>query len=255
MPDPSGPDPSSEVRRRVARSLLRPGRGQLIAALLLFVVGLASAAQIRTTSDDEAYSGARREDLIGLLDGLSAQSRRLESEIVELERTRLELESGANSQRVARQEAQQRLEVLSILAGSAPARGPGIRIRITDPAGKVGPELMLDLVSEMRDAGAEAIEINDSLRIVGSSWFGLDSRGLVVDGKPVTKPLTVDVIGDPHSLEEAVRFRGGVESEITNPRIGGAVSVSQNDQILVTSLHSLRRAQYAQPASPPPTRR
>ena len=62
------------------------------------------------------------------------------------------------------------------------------------------------------------IEVNNTIRVVGSTWFGSDDRGLVIDGKPVSRPITLEVIGEPHSLEEAARFRGGIVSEITGPK-------------------------------------
>ena len=76
----------------------------------------------------------------------------------------------------------------------------------------------------MRDAGAEVIEVNNTIRVVASTWFGSDARGLVIDGKPVSRPITLEVIGEPHSLEEAARFRGGIVSEITGPRSGDRCS-------------------------------
>jgi uncharacterized protein YlxW (UPF0749 family) len=241
--------------QRVRRSLLHPGRGQIIAAVIMFVVGLGGVMQIRINASDDTYTTARREDLIQLLDGLGAESRRLESEISELEQTRTSLRSGADTQRVAREEAQKRVEELSILAGTAPAVGPGIRMRIADPEGKVDAAVLLDAVEEMRDAGAEVIEVNDTIRIVGSSWFGADSHGLLIDGTPVSRPVTFEVIGDPHSLEEAARFRGGIVSEITGAKIGGQVQIDQDTRIVVESLHPAAANQYAQPASPAPTPR
>ena len=44
------------------------------------------------------------------------------------------------------------------------------------------------------------------------------------------------MIGDPHSLEEAARFRGGIVSEITGPRIGGQVQIEQLDDVVVDVL-------------------
>jgi uncharacterized protein YlxW (UPF0749 family) len=234
---------------------VHPGRGQIIAAVILFVVGMAGVMQIRINTADDAYTNARREDLIQLLDGLGSESRRLESEIAELERTRAELQSGADTQRVARAEAQRRTEELAILAGTAPAEGPGIRMRIADPAGKVDADVLLDAVEEMRDAGAEVIEVNDSIRVVASTWFGTGPSGLVIDGSPVSRPITFEVIGDPHSLEEAARFRGGLVSAITGAGIGGQVQIDQESSLVVESLHAPRENQYAQPASPPPTPR
>jgi len=254
--EPAGGRPSrAAVWRRVRRSVSNPGRGQLIAAVLLFVLGMAGVVQIRVNGADDTYSTARREDLVQLLDGLGSESRRLEGEIGDLERTRGELQSGADTEKVAREEAEQRVAELGILAGTAPAQGPGIRLRITDPAGKVDADVLLDAVEEMRDAGAEVIEIDDSVRVVASTWFGSDAAGLLVDGEQVDRPLTLEVIGDPHSLEEAARFRGGIVSEITGPTIGGSVQIEQEDRIVVQSLHTVTDPDYARPSSPPATPR
>lgn len=242
-------------RSRMKAAFLRPGKGQLLAAVMLFVVGLAGVMQIRINTSDDTYSTARREDLIQLLDGLSEESRRLESEIADLERTRTNLQSGADTQRVARDEAQKRINELSVLSGTVAAEGPGIRMRIADPNGLVDGNVILDAIEEMRDAGAEVIEINDSVRVVASTWFGTDANGLVVDGASVQAPIVLEVIGDAHSLEEAARFRGGIVSEITGPRIGGQVQIEQLTLIQVESLHVPTENQYAEPAVPPPTPR
>lgn len=249
-----GPGASPPPRGRLRSALFRPGRGQLVAAALLFVVGVGGVMQVRINHADDTYTTTRREDLVQLLDGLGSESQRLDGEIAQLEATRTRLQSGADTQRVARAEAEDRVRVLSILAGTAPAEGPGIRLRITDPAGKVTPDVLLDAVEEMRDAGAEVIEVDD-VRVVASTWFGSDADGLVVDGLPVRMPLTLDVIGEPHSLQEAARFRGGIVSQITGPQIGGTVHVEQLNRVVIDSLHAVRQNQYAQPASPPPTPR
>jgi len=227
----------------------------VVAAVILFVVGLGAVTQVRINNADSAYTQTRREDLVLLLDGLDAESRRLQSEIAELERTRSSLQSGADTSRVAREEAIQRVQELSILAGTVPAEGPGIRMRIADPRGLVTADVLLDAVEELRDAGAEAIEINDTVRVVASTWFGSSPGGLVVDGVAVRGPFTLEVIGEPHALEEAAQFRGGIVSEITGPRIGGQVQLTQPSKVHIESLHTPRKNQYAQPASPPPTPR
>ena len=240
---------------RLWRALAHPGRGQVIAAVILFVVGVGGAMQIRLNSADDAYTNARREDLIQILDGLGAESRRLESEIRELQQTKTNLESGADSQRVAKEESELRLDELSILAGTVPAKGPGISMRISDPDRKVTASVLLDAVQEMRDAGAEVIEFNGQVRVVASTWFGTDGTDLIVDGQRLQRPITMKAIGDSHSLEEAARFRGGLVSEITGPRIGGAVSIERLDDLEITSLHSPAENQYARPASAAPTPR
>ena len=223
--------------------------------MLLGLVGMTVVVQVRMNTSDEAFTTARREDLIQLLDGLGVESRRLESEIADLEHTQASLQSGVDTQRVAREEADARETELAILAGTAPAEGPGIRMRVVDPQHKVDGTVLLDAVEEMRDAGAEVIEINDRQRVVASTWFGTDARGLLVDGTPVARPVSIEVIGDPHSLEEAARFRGGIVSEITGPKIGGRVQIDQESRVVVTSLHTPPEPAYARPATPAPTPR
>jgi uncharacterized protein YlxW (UPF0749 family) len=248
-------EPAEITRGRLRASVLHPGRGQILAAVILFVVGAAGVMQIKSNAAGDTYASARREDLIQLLDGLSEESRRLEGEIAQLEQTRSNLQSGADTQRVARDEARKHFDELSILAGTAAAQGAGIRMRIADPKAAVDSGVLLDAVEEMRDAGAEVIEVNNTIRVVGSTWFGADDRGLVIDGKPVGRPITFEVIGDPNSLEEAARFRGGIVSEITGPKIGGQVQIERESRLVIESLHTTRENQYARPASAPPTPR
>ena len=257
--DSAGQRPAAPTRdgvwRRIGRAALRPGRSQVVAAVVLCLLGMAGVMQIRANDSDDAYRNARREDLVQILDGLGVESRRLEAEVAELQGTKAGLQSGADSQRLAREDAQQRVDELAILAGTAPAQGPGIRIRISDPQNKVDADVVLDAVEEMRDAGAEVIEIDGQARVVGSTWFGNDGSTLLVDGVPVTRPLVITVIGDPHSLEEAAQFRGGIVSEITGPKIGGNVQIDQSDEEVVTSLHAPPASQYARPATSGPTPR
>ena len=99
--------------------------------------------------------------------------------------------------------------------------------------------MLLDAVEEMRDAGAEVIEVNDSVRVVASTWFGTDGRAWSSTASRSAGRSRIEVIGDPHSLEEAARFRGGMVSEITGPRIGGQVQIDQQIQRLeIESLHA-----------------
>ena len=259
-PDPAGRRPGRDAPRpgvwgRIGQAALHPGRSQVVAAVVLCLLGMAGVVQIRSNDSGDAYRNSRREDLVQILDGLGVESRRLEAEVAELQGTKARLESGADSQRVAREDAQQRVDELAILAGTAPARGPGIRMRISDPQDEVDADVVLDAVEEMRDAGAEVIEINGQARVVASTWFGDDGTTLVVDGITVARPLTISVIGDPHSLEEAARFRGGIVSEITGPKIGGDVQIDQSDDVVVTSLHVPPASQYARPATSGPTPR
>ena len=96
-------------------------------------------------------------------------------------------------------------------------------MRIADPNAAVDAGVLLDAVEEMRDAGAEVIEVNNTIRVVASTWFGSDAWASSSTENRSVVPSR-EVIGDPHSLEEAAQFRGGIVSEITGPKIGDRCS-------------------------------
>lgn len=237
-----------ERAARLSRSILRPSRGQLLVAAVLLLFGVTVGAQVRSRTADTTYEDARREDLVQLLDAANQETRKLESELTELRTTRDRLQSGADSAKVAEAESQKRLDSLGILAGTVGASGPGVRITVLDPQSKLTASMLLDAVEELRDAGAEVIEINDSIRVVGSTWFADGKQGLVVDGKAVGRPIVIDAIGDPQALEGAARFRGGLMSQVQASAVAGSVTISRPTTVTVTALHEVKANQNARPA-------
>ncbi|MEL4504352.1 DUF881 domain-containing protein [Luteococcus sp. H138] len=242
------PGRQASVWHRIGRDLLRPSRSQFLVAGVLCLSGLLVVTQLTGVDDQDTYSSMRRQDLVQLLDQLNAEHDRLTDESQRLERTKEKLVSGADARRVAAAENQKRLDQMGILAGSLAAKGPGIRITIVDPQQKVGPDVLLDAVEEMRDAGAEAIEINDQVRVVAQTWFSRSGQQLVADGQPVNSPITIDVIGEPHALEEGARFRGGLVSQVQAETVGGKVAISRLDEVQIGSLRQTTTPQWAKPA-------
>lgn len=237
MPE-TDPPPPSEPRKRSARS-------QLIVAVLLAALGFAAVAQMRLTRQDSDYSGQRRENLIELLDSLSAAADRSQTQIDELEGTRSELLSSSERRQVAIDDARRRLEVLQVLTGTVAANGPGVTITVTDPRLSVTSASLLNGVEELRDAGAESIEINDTVRVVASTSFTEREGAVLIDGVAVRPPYLIDAIGSSHTLSEAVIFPGGLADEIE--RLGGTVSVDEANRVEVGSLHSIETPEYSQP--------
>lgn len=235
-------------REQLVRAFFQPSRTQVLLAVILLLFGMGAAMQFRAKATDVTYSTASRADLVQILDNVNAESKRLASEIYDLERTKGELQSGADSARVAQEEAQRRLQIAQIMAGTVAAQGKGITITIYDPNNAVTGSMLLDAIEELRDAGAEVIAINGTIRVVASTWFANTAAGLVVDGILVKRPIRIDVIGDPQALEEAARFRGGVVSQVEAQTVGGSVVITRPNQVIITALHELTPNQFAKPA-------
>ena len=139
--------------------------------MLLAVVGFAAVTQVRTNTVDDTYAGLREQDLIDVLDGLADRTQRAQAEIQRLEETRDDLESETSAREAALEAARNEAATLSIIGGTVPVTGPGVRITIKEVAGQVRVEPFIDMVQALRSAGAESIQINGSVRVVASTWF------------------------------------------------------------------------------------
>ncbi|MGZ8771047.1 MAG: DUF881 domain-containing protein, partial [Aeromicrobium sp.] len=102
-------------------------------------------------------------------------------------------------------------------------------------------------VSELRDAGAEAVAINGTARVVAQTYFLDDEDGVRVGGRAVKSPFVIEAIGDPSTMAEAVTFRGGLADKVQNR--GGSLNVTTSDKITITALADVKRPEYAQPSS------
>lgn len=227
------------------RSLLRPARSQWIVGLLLAGLAFTMTVQFRH-KDPTDYSGVRGGELIELLRSLDAANERISSQVSELTITRNELLSSTRRSAEAEKQARKRADDLSILAGSSGATGPGISITINDPDKEIDAAALLNAVEELRDAGAEVISINGVARVVAQTYFLDDADAVRVGGREVKRPFTIEAIGEPATMSEAMRFRGGLADKVQNR--GGSLTISTSLKITITALADVKRPEYAQPS-------
>lgn len=245
----AAPRSSSTPVSRLRDALLRPSRAQVVVGLLLGVLGFAAVTQVRLYNADDAYSGLRQSDLVQALNGLSAASARAQAEIDQLEATRAALKSSSLKRATALDQAESEIETLGILAGTLPAHGPGIVITVTDPQGRYSVNHLLDGVEELRDAGAEAMQINHEVRVVAQTSFEDADGGIAVDGRLLTAPYTIDVIGDPDTLARALDFPGGFKDDVTLD--GGTTAVRKVEDVHIDVTRAPGSTTYAAPVPAP----
>lgn len=245
-PDPHR-QPSVDGRsawQRLARmGAPRGTRAQLLVAALALVLGFAIVAQVQQTQVSGLES-LRQEDLVRLLDDVSQRSTRLDDQARELQAQRDALASGAGTSQQAQAQAEERLRTLRLLAGTATAQGPGIRMTITDPDGKVTAPMLLDTLEELRDAGAEVVQFGSS-RVVAQSYFSSVNGQVSVDGQALTRPYVILAIGDKQTLASAMDIPGGIVA--TMRRQNATATVEQLDTLRVDALLTPRTPRYAQP--------
>ncbi|WP_426560417.1 DUF881 domain-containing protein [Angustibacter sp. McL0619] len=237
-----GPTPD---RWRRLRSSLHPRttRGQALAAILVAALGFALVAQI-SQRDDQRLTGLRQSELVQILDNIGDRRDRLADEQSDLEAEQRQLSSGANGAQAAIDAAQQRLDTLGILAGTVGAEGTGVEVFVSDPQGQVRAAQVLDLVEELRDAGAEAIQVGDA-RVVASTAFTDVDGGIAVGGVKQKAPYTVLAIGDSQTMSTALEIPGGVIASLPKQAKG---TVAEKDNVRITVLLPAPERRYAQPA-------
>ena len=218
--------------------------------VLIALLGFALVVQLRSHTADPTLASARQEDLVRILSDLEAREERTRQEIADLEERQRQLTSGALGREAALKEATERADELGILAGTLPAEGPGLIVRFDAGQEPVRAEAVLDAIQELRGAGAEAMQIAGGngpvIRVVASTYVVDSGDGIEVDGRRLSAPYTITVIGDGQTMRTALNIAGGVVESVQQD--GGNVTVHDPGTVRVTALHSSSAPRYARPA-------
>lgn len=207
---------------------------------LTVFLGLLITWSIRQNDEPQVLTSAREDELVLILDDLVKQTDNLEQELVKQKQVLESLQNGSSEQ--AREAAQRRLDQLIVLSGSAPVSGSGLQIRITGDLYSVSAFTLLDMIQELRDAGAVAIEINGN-RVVSNTYFLDAADGIKISQKTIRSPYVVNVIGDPATLETALKIPGGIVETIQTA--DGVVVVNKSTNIDIDSIVTLEVPEYA----------
>ncbi|QDQ99172.1 DUF881 domain-containing protein [Tomitella fengzijianii] len=231
-----------------------PGRSSrvsaVLVALLCMLLGVAIATQVRDTGSGDWLDSARPADLLVVLDNLHGKEAALRQEISGLEQSLQSMQSAGSDSREALAQSRQQLAALQVLVGVAPAEGPGVVVEVTDPRGGVDPSVLLDLLQELRAAGAEVIAFSgagdgDDVRVGVDTAVTGTAGAVVVDGVPLRAPYTVKAIGDGPTMAAALNIPGGVQDTVR--RASGDVTVTTEDLVRITAVRKPEAPQNAQP--------
>lgn len=220
-------------------------QGQAAIALVCVVLGFMLAVQFRTTQDIRSTVPFQR------VEELSQRLLQAEKERDSLLEEVKMLEDSSSKEVVKEQ-----INNLKMGAGIMPVEGPGIIITIDDSKrqSKAGenPNLyiihdddILKVINELWAAGAEAVSINEQ-RLIANSEIRCAGPTLSVNNTRYSPPYDIMAIGDPKSLEAALRMRGGVME--TLQVWGIQVNVKKADRVTVPGYKGTFRFEHAKPA-------
>jgi len=186
---------------------VRVDAGRLMVGLAAMLVGILLVVQARLQRIVPPPTQTQE-----LLSQLSSADQRRDALAKEVARLQQEL-----NQRLTAQAAQKRLDQelvqAEILAGTIPVQGPGITVvwgNGTAPAAFQIEDLdLLQMVNELRAAGAEAIAINGQ-RITAETEIRNASNYILINGTQEGAPFTIQAIGPVAAMTQALELPGGL---------------------------------------------
>jgi len=206
------------------------------------ITGIVLAWTFQIVNQPDYLRNARQEDLVRILDELTTREDDLSREVRRLELLAIELQRG-NEEAVIR-DLQDREIALQVLSGTVAVAGPGIELTIADPEIMVGATVFFDLINELRDAGAEAISVNDA-RVVANTGISEITGGLQVGDRAVLPTYRVKVIGNATTITTALKIPGGILDVLK--AAGAITSVQEFESLEITSTVSPRPLVNAEP--------
>lgn len=221
---------------------MKLSRNNLILIFFSGITGLLLAWGLQVVNQPDYLRNARQEDLVRILDELTTREDDLAREVRRLESLATELQRG-NEAAVIR-DLEDRERALRVLSGTVGVAGPGLEIIVADPGINVSATVFFDLINELRDAGAEAISVNDA-RVVANTGISEITGGLQIGDRAVLPPYQVKVIGNPVTINTALKIPGGIFDVLK--AAGAITNIREFEEVEITSVVSSRPQVNAQP--------
>lgn len=229
----------------------------IIIGVLALFIGLVLSIQIRTTAGN--YQGglvplSRIKSYEAELKKVKDEKDEVTAELVELESRLSSIEKGKAEEDAFIKGLVTDLEKYKISAGVVDVAGPGVTITIKDPPatddlGEYSPimynyELLLSLVNKLKEAGAEAISINEQ-RIVASTEITIASNNVNINGIPTAPPYYIKAIGNPTTINDAINIRAGI-IETMKVKFNLNVQTEKKEEIIIPRYTGTIKYKYAQ---------
>ena len=127
-----------------------------------------------------------------------------------------------------------------MIQGNTDVKGPGIIIRYYPSDNRKNGEKvenaditkdLIDIVNELKNAGAEAIAVND-IRMTTTSSIEMEKNNIVVNGERIARPYVIKAIGNSETMNSSLVRPGGTIELIKNDRAKIELVIAKEVKIL-----------------------
>lgn len=175
---------------------------------------------------------------------------KLEKKKKELEKLREEASNSSDSSNGL----SKKLEKYNLLLGRSELIGPGVIITLNDGDSSIvkGPSTnyivhdgdLLETVNELKNAGAEAISINNQ-RIVSTTSINCVGNVIAVNGEKVGAPFVIKAIGLPVQLYGSVTMLGRYLDKLESDGVQVDVEKVEKSTIVIPKYEGVYKFNYA----------
>jgi uncharacterized protein YlxW (UPF0749 family) len=217
-----------------------------LAQLSLFgvalLIGILLVGQLRSQARPTEISTLSAQELSQLVDTLSERNRQLRGALADLEQTLREYNAAGTQGQSALDVSREDLRRITAFGGLAPVQGQGIQLQVT---GDLDAIALNDLLNELRNAGAEALAVDD-IRITHRSVAVQGPVSLLIDGQEVGRTFKLSAIGSPEGLLSTMERPGGIIAQLQQ-FIDASIVASQSSNITLPATDVSLVPQVAKP--------
>lgn len=186
----------------------RAGRISLFAVALL--IGVLGVGQLRSQARPTQVSSLSAQELSTLIETLTRRNRELRTGLTDIHEQLREYRVAGSQGQSAIDVSREDLRRITAFGGLAAVEGQGIVVNVD---GDLDAIAVNDLINELRNAGAEAIAVDD-VRITARSVAVQGPLTLQIDGVNVGRRFVLRAIGSPDGLASAIQRPGGIISQL-----------------------------------------
>lgn len=227
----------------------------IVLGLMCFALTLGICIQVRTVQNSNSTVSQNYEEN-NLRAEVLKYKEKYENKYKELERAEEELEKERENSTQNNEELEQKEESIkqaNKMIGLTEVTGPGVIVTLSDSKKDANSVLnpstllvhdadVLSVINELKNAGAEAIAINDQ-RLVSTSSISCGGNIIDINGEKVGAPFEIKAIGLPEQLA-ALSRQGGYLEILKNASVG--VDFKKSNSITIPKYTGVITYKYMQ---------
>lgn len=128
------------------------------------------------------------------------------------------------------------------LMGITDVVGEGIIIHVLDGKDLIHQEDLIIILDELKNAGSQAISINEK-RVTNSSYLYCDGSVILMDGEKIGNPFTIKAIGNSETIYGALTRNQGYISTLQRDNI--EITIEKNSHVAIPKTNQKQWQDYA----------